>query len=306
MFLWHRSFCTQVWTCELEGESVFQEQQTELQKKREQENWRGLLFLSSVFFHSSITQCGEGSFPPTHHGCQRGHTQTVRVNTHSLLHTPTLTHALTRTDVGKGHSTYTHSLSITYRSLLGCVFFFFFWVLFSLTTAFDFLKCFLCFYFTWTGSLLAKRLTNSLSVKLYFVHTVQFHCKNIWWWLFKTKYTQRKTLSPWLLLLCLQPSSSSSSSSELLLVPSFLFRLPRMPCRRRRSGSMSWRGRWGRAWTRLHIGRLSGRKRRVPVFRPRDRFNGYFTHRWRLETQRRHAHKHTERVSRQRGLPLNP
>lgn len=129
------------------------------------------------------------------------------------------------------------------------------------------------------GSLLAKRVTNTLFVKLSFVNTMLFQCKNIWWRFFKTKYTQRKTLSPWLLLLCFQPSSSSSSS-ELLLIPSFLFQLPRMPCGRRRSGSMSWRGHWGRAWTPLHIGRLSGRKRRVPVFRPRDRFTWYFTHWW--------------------------
>lgn len=43
-----------------------------------------LLFQPSVFFHSSITQCEEASFYPTHRRCQAGHTQAVRVNVHSL------------------------------------------------------------------------------------------------------------------------------------------------------------------------------------------------------------------------------
>lgn len=92
---------------------------TERERERE---LGGLLFLSSVFFHSSITQCGEGSFPPTHRRCQGGHTQTVRVNVHSTLYT--LIHAHTHIDDRKGHSTYLRPLSITYHSLLSwlCLF----------------------------------------------------------------------------------------------------------------------------------------------------------------------------------------
>lgn len=134
------------------------------------ENWGGLLFLSSVFFHSSITQCGEGSFPPTHHRCQRGHTQTVRVNVHSTLYT--LIQAHTHMDDSKGHSTYLHPLSITYHSLLS-------WLcLFSLRKILffshhSFLKSLICFCFTWIGflSLGSKQIqlsSNYLLPILYF------------------------------------------------------------------------------------------------------------------------------------------
>lgn len=57
------------------------------EKKTERESG-GLLFLSSVFFLSSINWCGEGSFSPTHRRCQGGHTQTVHVNVHSLPYKP--------------------------------------------------------------------------------------------------------------------------------------------------------------------------------------------------------------------------
>lgn len=63
LFLWHQSFCTQVWTCELEGESVFQEQQTELQKKKKKKGARELEgFIISV-------QCFLSQF---HHPVWRG------------------------------------------------------------------------------------------------------------------------------------------------------------------------------------------------------------------------------------------
>lgn len=179
--MWLQGFCTaptKVWTCELEGKSTSRSRRESKQKIRQRVKERefgGLLFLSSVFFHSSITQCGEGSFPPTHHRCQRGHTQTVRVNVHSTLYT--LIHAHTHMDDSKGHSTYLRPLSITYHSLLS-------WLcLFSLRKILffshhSFLKSLICFCFTWIGFLSfgSKQMqlsSNYLLPILYF-----FQCEN--------------------------------------------------------------------------------------------------------------------------------
>lgn len=147
----------------LKASQLLRSRRGSLKKKRGREVRGGLLFLSSVFFHSSITQCGEGSFSPTHHRCQRGHTQTMRVNVHGLLNTPTLTHVHTHMDVGKGHSTYTlflHHLSLSAvlagslcseRSLV---------LLSPQLFFFPYSSLSYCFYFTWTGFLLSKRINK--------------------------------------------------------------------------------------------------------------------------------------------------
>lgn len=93
-------------------------------------------------------------FPPLTMGVREATHKLVHVNAHGLLHTSALTHTHTRTDVGKGHSTYTHSPSITYHSLLSwlCLFLFLEKCCSSLTTAIDFLERLLLFLFhtVWT------------------------------------------------------------------------------------------------------------------------------------------------------------
>lgn len=149
----------------------------------------------------------------------------VREATHKLCmlvctvySAPSLTHVHTNMESSKGHSTYTLSLSITYGSLLSWLWLFFFLreVLFfshhNLSSS-----LFLCFYFTWIGFFLAEGPTNTFSQFTfcqYSVILVQKHLMRIF-----LNYTQRKTLSPWLLLLCFQPSSWSSSAELLSLPP---------------------------------------------------------------------------------------
>lgn len=80
------------------------------------------------------------------------------------------------------------------------------------------------------------------------------------------------------LLLLFPPQKSFLLLNSSSPPSSLHFPLPRMPCVRRRSGLWSWRRRCERTWTRQHIGRLCGRRRRLPTFRPRDRFTWCYTH----------------------------
>lgn len=87
---------------------------------------------------------------------------------------------------------------------------------------------------------------------------------------FMVNFVQQATLkekhfSPWLFASLLPHFLLFSTLSSLC-------QLPRMPCGKQQSGSWTWRKHWGRAWTPLHTGRLCGHRRRLHVFRPRERF----------------------------------
>lgn len=80
-------------------------------RKKPRENL-GVYYFCPVFsFTVPSPSVERDPFPPTHHRCQRGHTQTVRVNVHGRLRTPTLTHGCWQ------RSQHLHTLSLHHLSL---------------------------------------------------------------------------------------------------------------------------------------------------------------------------------------------
>lgn len=153
----------------------------------------GLLFLSSVFFHRSITRCGEGSFPPN--------SPRVLERPHTKPCTPTRAHSLTQ--MLAEDAALTNSLPVTYRCPPSWPRLFFFFSssspgLFSLITAFDFLKYFLYFLFYMDQIPRSKRTDKHAFGQIIFCQYGFAPVRKYFIIILKTKHTQRKTLSPWL------------------------------------------------------------------------------------------------------------
>ena len=168
--IWTCLLCTapaEVWTCELERRVNFLRSGREplrRKKKNERERIGGVYYFCPVFsFTVPSPSVEKDPFPPLTMGVREATHKLVHVNVHSLRHTSALTHTHTRADVGKGHSTYAHSPSITYHSLLSwlCLFLFLEKCCSSLTTAIDFLERLLLFLFhtVWTFSKASNKCT---------------------------------------------------------------------------------------------------------------------------------------------------